>query len=310
MIETNHLLVVGASSTDTIGRASRRLKGASPIPGEIRVSVGGVGRNIAENLARLGEDVILLSAVGDDEPGYQILHQAEVSGIDIQHVRIDAGHRTAAYMAIVDHDGDLVLSIDDMAINRELITPGFIYQRRALFRDARMLVLDANLSPRTLDLIFRLATRYGIPVCADPTTPTLAPRLKPHLADLALITPNGAEAEAMCGIKVTDRESGLAAAQRLRSLGVQTAIVTLGATGLVYVTSEVSGHVPAIECELVGLTGAGDALTAAVVFGLLHGLTVDEAVRLGASAAALTLQCPETVCPSLSLERLYEKLVI
>ncbi len=58
------------------------------------------------------------------------------------------------------------------------------------------------------------------------------------------------------------------------------------------------------------LTGAGDALTAAVVFGLLNDFPVDEAVRLGASAAALTLQSRETVCPDLSLERLYDQLVI
>jgi pseudouridine kinase len=102
----------------------------------------------------------------------------------------------------------------------------------------------------------------------------------------------------------------LAAAHRLVSLGVQIAIVTLGGTGLVYATSHESGHVPAIESEIVDLTGAGDALTAAVIFGLLNELAVSEAVRLGMSAAALTVQCRETVCPSLSLERLYDQLVI
>lgn len=310
MSDAGHLLVIGASSTDTVGRASTSLEEGSSTPGEIRVSVGGVGRNIAENLARLGENVVLFSAVGDDESGRQILNQALACGIDIRHVRVDAGHRTAAYLAVLDQAGDLALSVDDMLINRELITPDFVYRRRALFRDARMLVLDANLSPRTLDLIFRLAVRYSIPACADPTTVTLAPRLRPHLQNLALITPNASEAEALCGVRVTDRESGLAAGQRLLGLGVTIAIVTLGATGLVYVTSEESGHIPAIECEVVGLTGAGDALTAAVVFGLLHELPIDQAVRLGTSAAALTLQCRETVCQSLSLERLYQRLVI
>ncbi len=305
-----HVLVIGAASTDTTGRASHALQAGSSTPGEIRVSVGGVGRNIAENLARLGEHVILLSAVGDDDSGRQILRQAADCGIDTSHVRIHADYRTAAYLAVLDQAGNLVMSIDDMTINRELLTPGFVYRRRALFRDARMLVLDASSSPRTLDLVFRLAARYGIPVCADPTTTMLAPRLSAHLSHLALITPNGAEAEALCGVQVSDRESGLMAAQRLRSMGAETVIVTLGATGLVYVTSEESGHIPAIECELVGLTGAGDALTAAVVFGLLNDLPVDESVRLGTSAAALTLQCRETVCPTLSLERLYEKLVI
>ena len=145
-------------------------------------------------------------------------------------------------------------------------------------------------------------------VCADPTTLTLAPRLRPYLSKLALLTPNAAEAEVLCGVEVTDRETALIAAQTRLGQGVGIAIVTLGATGLVYATSQESGHVPAVECEIMDLTGAGDALTAAIVFGLLNDIPVDEAVRLGTSAAALTLQCRETVCPTLCLDRLYDQL--
>lgn len=305
-----HLLIIGAASLDTKGRAAGAIQTGTSTQGAIRISVGGVGRNIAENLARLGEQVVLLSAVGDDGSGRRILQQAAECGIDVSHVLVDADHRTAAYLAVMDAAGNMVMSIDDMSINRDLITPDFIYRRRALFRDARMIVLDANLSPATMDTIFRLARRYNLPVCADPTTATLAPQICPHLPDLMLVTPNGAEAEALCGIQVVDRESGLEAAQKLVSLGVEIAIVTLGATGLVYATFRESGHVPAIECEVVDFTGAGDALTAAVVFGLLNDFAVDEAVRLGTSAAALTLLSRETVCPTLSLDRLYDQLVI
>jgi len=304
----SHLLIIGAASLDTKGRAGQAIQTGTSTPGAIRISVGGVGRNIAENLTRLGEPVVLLSAVGDDGSGQRILRQAAECGIDVSHVLVDGSHRTAAYLAVLDDTGNLVMSIDDMSINRDLITPEFVYRRRALFRDACMIVLDANLSPATLDTIFRLARKYEVPVCADPTTATLAPQLCPYLPDLLLVTPNGAEAEALCGIQVTGRESGLEAAQKLVGLGVQIAIVTLGATGLVYATSQESGHVPAIECEVVDFTGAGDALTAAVVFGLLNDFPMDEAVRLGTSAAALTLQSRETVCPTLSLEQLYNQL--
>jgi len=310
MQNDSHLLVIGAASIDTKGRASQPVQTGTSIPGVIRVSVGGVARNVAENLVRLGEPVVLLSAVGDDGSGRRILHQARECGIDVSHVMVDAEHRTAAYLAALDPTGNLLLSIDDMGITREVITPGFIYRHRALFRDARLVVLDANLSPATLETIFKLARTYQLPVCADPTTATFAPQLCPYLPDLLLVTPNGAEAEALCGVEVTDRESALVAAQKLVALGVQIAIVTLGATGLVYATSQESGHVPAIAREIVDYTGAGDALTAAVVFGLLNDLAIGEAVRLGTSAAALTLQSRETVRPDLSLERLYEELVI
>ncbi len=305
-----HLLVIGAASIDTKGRADHTIQAGTSTPGTIRVSVGGVGRNIAENLARLGEPVVLLSAVGDDGSGRRILQQAAECGIDTSHVLVDGEYHTAAYLAVLDDTGNAVMSIDDMVINRALVTPEYIYHRRALFRDACMIAVDANLSTATLDTIFRMARQYEVPVCADPTTASLAPRLCPHLPDLTLVTPNAAEAEALCGIPVTGRESGLSAAHKLIGLGVRIAIVTLGATGLIYATSQESGHVPAIECEIVDFTGAGDALTAAVIFGLLNDFPIDEAVRLGARAAALTLQSRETVCPMLSLERLYDQMVV
>jgi pseudouridine kinase len=307
---SNHLLLIGAASLDTKGRAGGPLQPGTSTPGVIRTSPGGVARNIAENLARLGEPVVLLSAVGDDDSGHHLLEQAAHCGIDVRHVLVDAQRRTAAYLAVLDETGNLVTSIDDMAIHQERLTAEWLFRRRALFRDARWVVLDANLSPAALHTLFGLARTYGVPVCADPASASLARRLQPYLGELHLVTPNAAEAEALCNIHVTSRGTALRAAKRLVALGAETALVTLGATGLVYATSHESGHVPAVEVEIVDLTGAGDALTAAVVFGLLHDLPVGEAVRLGASAAALTLQCRETVCPTLSLERLYDRLVI
>jgi pseudouridine kinase len=310
MPDHNHLLVIGAASIDTKGRAGQEIQSGTSTPGTIRISVGGVGRNIAENLVRLGENVVLLSAVGDDGSGRRLLTQARECGIDVSYVLADSEHHTAAYIAVLDQTGNLVMSIDDMEISPALLTPAYIYRHRRLFRDAEMIVLDANLLPSTLETITKLAQRYSVPICADPTTATLAPRLQPHLAQLLLVTPNAAEAEALCGIAVSDRESALDAAQALVSLGVQIAIVTLGATGLVYATSQESGHVPAIECEILDFTGAGDALTAVIVFSLIHDLPIAEAVRLGTSAAALTIQSRETVCPCLSLDSLYDQMVM
>ena len=142
---SSHLLVVGTASIDTKGRAENLIQRGTSTPGAIRVSVGGVGRNIAENLARLGENVFLLSAVGVDGSGHRILHQARTCGINVDHIVVDPNHRTAAYLAVLDDTGNFVMSIDDMSINHELITPLYVYRRRKLFRDADMVVLDANL---------------------------------------------------------------------------------------------------------------------------------------------------------------------
>jgi len=306
----DHVLIIGAASIDTKGRALQAIQPGTSIPGAIRVSAGGVARNVAENLVRLGEPVVLLSAVGDDDSGRRILEQTAQCGLDVSHVVVDPEHRTAAYLTVMDQTGNLVMSIDDMGITQDVVSANLVYRNRALFRDARMVVLDANLSPPALKTVFALARKHDIPVCADPTTASLAPRLRPYLGQLLLVTPGAAEAVALCGVPVTDRESALTAAKKLISMGVEIAIITLGPTGLVYATSQESGHVPAIQVEIVEYTGAGDAVTAAVVFGLLHGVPIDEAVRLGISAAALTLQSRTTVCTNLSLDRLYDRMLI
>ncbi len=308
-MDSPQVVVVGAAGMDTKGRAKQALMSGTSTPGDIRISVGGVGRNIAENLARLGVSTILLSAVGKDESGRHILEGAVEAGINTSQAIVEADTPSAAYLAVLDETGNLVFSIDNMDIVR-FITPRYIYDRRRFIRDADMVVMDANLTPATIRSLLKMARRYGVPVCADPTSASLAGRLKSHLPELYMVTPNVAEAEALCGIKISDRTEAIQAAKNLVSMGVEMAIITLAEMGVCYATPEGSGHVPAIRCEVVDLTGAGDALTAGAVFGLLNDFPVDEAVRLGVSAAALTLQCKETVCPHLSLEILYDQLVI
>lgn len=308
MGELPWVVVIGAASIDTKGRAKGELIPATSNPGEIRVSAGGVGRNIAENLGRLGVPTLLLSAAGDDEAGRHILEVTATGGVDVSQV-IVSHSRSAAYLAVLDEKGAMRLSIDDMAIIEE-VTPRYIYDRRRFIRGAKMVVMDANLSPAAIASALRLATKAGVPVCVDPVSVALAPRLKDHLSYLSIVTPNAQEAEALSESLVRNRFEATAAAQKLVSLGVELAIITLAEEGLCYATSQEKGHIPAIDCEVADATGAGDALTAGVVYGLVNDFPISEAVRLGVSAATLTLACVDTVCPDLSLERLYDQLVI
>jgi len=305
-----HILVIGAASVDVKGRAHKVLQLGTSVPGEITVSFGGVGRNVAENLARLGQPTILLSAVGHDPFGTQILERTASAGVDVSKVIISSKYHSAAYLAILDEEGNKTFAVDEMATIMRLVTPAYINSQRKLFKGAAMLVLDANLSPQALASAIRVAKRYNVPVAVDPTSATLAPQVKKHLADLAMFTPDVAEAEALCGHSISGRTEAMAAAQELVAHGVGIAVITLAEEGLCYATSSGSGYIPAIRCEVVDHTGAGDALTAAVVYGLVNQFPIDEAMRLGVSAATLTLKCPDTVCPDLSLERLYDQLVI
>jgi pseudouridine kinase len=309
--EDGHVLVIGAAGLDMKARpyAMPLLEGTSN-PGRIRNSVGGVARNIAENLARLEVSTVLLSVVGDDAPGQRVLQQAEESGIDVSHVLVVEGARTGEWMGLMRPDGELHLAVDDYEV-MEHLTPRYLNARRKLFADARLVVIDANPTLRAMQSVFRLAEQYGLRVCADPTSTNLAGRLCDYLDRLYMVTPNARETTALCGIAVsaTDRQTALTAAKRLVSMGVEIAVVTLGPTGLAYADSASSGYIPALRTEIVDATGAGDAFSAGAIFGLLNEVPLDEAMRLGVSAASLTLRSSETVVPNLSLELLYDQLV-
>jgi len=303
------VLVIGSAGIDLVGRASRPLHPGTSNPGRLRLSHGGVARNVAENLARLGTEALLISAVGDDAQGSQLLDRLRSAAVNVEHVLTVPGAATGAYLAVLEQDGGLHLGLDDMGVVAAL-TPDYLRERTDLFRQSALVFLDANLPPPTLAVAVQLAGRHRVPVAADPTSASLAGNLTPHLEHLWLITPNEAEAAVLCPLDVphADVNQALAAARHLVSLGVDIAMVTMAEFGVGYASAEGSGHLPALRTEVVDPTGAGDALTAAALFALLNGIPLDEAVRLGLSAAALTLRTPETVAPDLSLELLYDQL--
>ncbi len=303
------VLVIGAAGMDMVGRLNTDLSPHTSTPANIRLSYGGAARNVAENLLHLGTQVIFLSIVGNDESGRQLVKSLQEQGADVEGVMQSTVYPTGTYLAVINNNGKLEYALDDMRVLEE-ISPQYIEQRDDLFKQASLLFIDANLSKETLRAVMTAARRARLPVCADPTSQVLAGRLVPHLKQLQLVVPNAGEASILCKRKTgpTTQNSAIEAAKRLVSLGVEIAIVTMAEKGVCYATSQTSGFVPPVLTEIVDPTGGGDALTAGVLFGLLNQMPVDDAVRLGVAAEALTLAYPGTVIPDLSLEKLYDRL--
>lgn len=307
--EEQTVLVLGAAGVDIIARVEGDVQMDTSNPAQIRTSFGGAARNVAENLARLGQPISLLAVTGRDHPGGEILTYTRQAGVDVTHVHRVDNYPTGFYMAVLNEKGRLQYAFDDMRILAEL-TASYLTYHQDLFENASLLFLDANLPPATLETAFDLAARYSLPVCADPTTRSLAPRLQPYLNRLRLIVPSVAEACILTGqsFEAADNAAAQRAARALVNRGVDIALITMSEFGLCYATSETSGHIPAINTTINDPTGAGDALTAAVIYALLNNIEIDDAAQLGAAAAALALRHPGTVYPELSLDKLYDEL--
>lgn len=317
MIDEDHslssgfpVLVVGAAGLDVVGRLRTGLHRRSSTPATIQAAYGGVAHNISENLARLGQPVYLISAVGKDSTGDGLLQRISTAGVNTSAVLRTPAHPTGSYVGVINSSGELEFALDDMRAIAA-ITPAYIQEHTNLFQQASLVFLDANLTPETLAAIMDLAGEAGIPVGADPTSVLLAEKLRPFLSRLFMLVPNSEEAAVLCGrSQPKDRGETLDAAKCLVSQGVEIAIITLAELGVCYATSETSGFIPSIHTNILDPTGAGDALTAAVIFALLNDIPLDDAVRLGVSAASLTLRHLGAVRPDLTLEKLYDQLVI
>ncbi|MFQ5400904.1 MAG: carbohydrate kinase family protein [Anaerolineae bacterium] len=304
-----HVLVIGAMLLDTKGKPTSGLEPGTSNPGKIRFTRGGTARNVSENLGRLGASVKLVSAIGQDLTGERLLQQTAAAGVDIERVQVIEGENTGAYIAIIENDGSLAVALDDVSV-MEHVTPKFLHDHRRLFRDADMVMIDGSLTLPAMKTAVRLADQYGVPLCADPSSARLAYKLRPYLPSLHLVVPNVVEAAELCQMDYYETDDSLDLARRLSQLGVGTVILTRPDFGLDYATTDETGHIPANYSEMVDSTGTGDAVTAAVMFGMINNLSTIESIRLGAAAASLTLQTEETAVPDLSLDMLYEHLIV
>ena len=220
------VVVVGGVNLDIGGRPHGELVAADSNPGQVRMSLGGVGRNIAHNMALMGLDVRMLTAFGDDMNAQRIAASCGELGIDISQCLTVPGGATSTYLFITDGHGDMALAVSDMEIY-EHVTPAFLAGRARLLQNAQLLVVDTNIPAQS---IAWLAENIRLPIFADPVSTAKAVKVKPVLGRLHTLKPNRIEAEGLLsGIMLDTRDFTLhtgvrtfEAAAALRRYGAET----------------------------------------------------------------------------------------
>ncbi|HWR61333.1 MAG TPA: carbohydrate kinase family protein [Clostridia bacterium] len=297
-----YIVVAGGTNVDIKGKSFGRMDIGSSSPGAIEISPGGVGRNIAHNLALLNMPVTLLSAIGSDAQGARVLQETADSGVCIGHVLHASESLTGTYIALLDSRGEMIAALSDMQI-LDRLDAAYFKDRLPVLREAGFIVCDANLSLEALKYIIAAAGSCGIPVCLEPVSVKKALKLKQYLKGIDYITPSLDELCALSGMDEKNEKAELMAAQLIES-GVKNVITTLGKDGLLYTNSSGSTHYPSIATNVADVTGAGDSLTAGFIYGLMRHKSIDKALGCGLAAAAITISSKETVSPLLSEERL------
>ena len=288
---------IGGANMDIHGRSDHPLVMRDSNPGTLHTSLGGVCRNICENLARLGGDVRLVTVVGDDVHGRSILTGCEQAGIDMSAARVLQGERSSSYISVMDSSGDMLLAMSDMHIIKKL-DERLVDDSRALLCGAELVVCDGNLSARAVSRLTQVCDR---PLYVDPVSTAWARELRPFIGRFDTVKPNRMELAAL-----TDRPVGTMAeiedaCDALLAQGVRRVFVSMGADGMLYTGPEGMIYERSLPFGgMVNATGAGDAAMAGIIHATKRGLDARRIVQYAMAAGMVAIASPDTISREMS----------
>lgn len=281
---------------------------ATSNPAKSGRSYGGVARNIAENLVRLDDDVRLISIVGNDASGKDLLSDLQVLGVEIDQVVVSQTGKTAEYIAIFDPNSELVIGVASMDIFEEL-SEKHIARSQSHIISSDWVVLDCNLPSAVIGKIIQLKKHANFRLAVDTVSVSKAKRLPQELSEIDLLFTNGDEAASVIGPdKGLQNEDVTVAATLLRERGADGVIISDGARGHIVSIGEQNFRTPALSKDIVNVSGAGDALMAGFLHGLRLGKCPVDASHAGAAAASLTVESNSDVRTDMTEELLNKRI--
>ena len=293
------IVVVGAVFVDIKGFPDELYIPTGRNAGRVEIVHGGVGRNVAEDIANVELRPTFVSMVDDTASGAEVLRKLGKHKVNTDYM-LTCPDGMGMWLAVFDNSGDLAGSISKRPKLDPLIT---LLDEKGdeIFRDADSIVIEVDMDKEIVKRILRYADKYGKKVFGVVSNMAIASQRRDFLKNIDCFVCNLQEA----GILFVDDFSALSpdelAAElqkRIVKANIPALVVTLGSRGAVYVSqSGEQGYYPPESVSVRDTTGAGDAFCAGVAIGLTYGKTLPEAVRIGTHLAASVITISESTCP-------------
>ncbi len=298
-----YILVIGASIIDITGFSAVKYRSHNSNPGCIKVSMGGVCRNIAETIARLGVPTKFISALGDDDHGRSIHEHSKFIGYDMSDSLFLSQASTPTYLAILNEKGEMVSAIVDMwSLNQ--MDAGFIDTKADIIKNASYTFVDAN-NPKLLEHI--LKTYYGqTKFVLDPISAVKAESIKHLMHYFHTVKPNRFEAEAILGYPLDNDVALHRAADDFLAKGIVNVFISLDENGIFYANKNSRGILTAKGSKVVNVTGAGDSFVAALGYCYINAFSLLDTVKFAMAASLLTISHESTIHPDMSTIKINE----
>lgn len=295
-INKPYVLVFGASIVDITGFCSVSYIPFNSNPGRVRISYGGVCRNIAENLSRVGINTKFISILGDDETGRGMLEYSRRIGYCMEESLILKKNGTPTYMVILNDEGEMISAVVDMKGIDEA-DEAFVDSKAEHFRRASYTFVDAD-NPK---LLAHMLEQFGkdTKFILDPVSAAKAANVKHLIGGFYAVKPNIHEAEILVGFSIKGDEDLVRAAEELHKKGVKHVFISLGAEGIFYSDGKAKGKVKAKDVKAVNVTGGGDAFVAGIGYGYVNQLSMPETIQYAIAMSVIAVTHPETINPEM-----------
>lgn len=291
--------VIGGIAIEIEGNPYGELAMHEINPGTISMSYAGAGRNIVENLARMGEDVSFVSVTGDDFPGRGAVRELEALGAKVGKVRFLPNENTAVGLYVLNLLRDLELALSNGDI-MNLISKDVIDDAVKEFADCKIIGIDANPTEETLE--YAVSAFGNIPLFLDPVSILKAENAKKIVGKFHTIKPNRTEAEVLSGLSILSGDEMDAAGEWFMEQGVKRLFMTLSGGGVFYTDGKDKGIIRPEGKKAVRTVGAGDAFSAAILSGFVKGYDIKATAEYGMEAAAIAMETMTAVNPNMSKE--------
>lgn len=294
-----YILVLGASIVDIIGFSKDNYHGRDSIPGNIKISLGGVCRNIAENLGRVNVNTEFISIIGNDVNGNNILENSKETGYCMKHSLMLKNECTPTYMAILNENGEMESAIVDMeSLNKMEFS--FIDSKAEIIKNAEYVIIGSD-NPDLVEYLlvnFSKDTKFIL----DPVSATKALAIKHLIKYFHTVKPNRIETEALCGFKIESEEDLKRAAKYFQDLGVENVFISLDEDGIYYKTKTEEGKVSTPPIQVKNVTGAGDSFVSGVGYGYMNNLSTKDTVKYAIAMSLITITHEDTINPNMAEE--------
>lgn len=293
--------VIGGMNIDRKFNLEGKLIPKTSNPVTSSTSIGGVGRNIAENLGRLDQAVTLLSVAGYDN-AYDIIKEYTAPYVNLSQVTQLLHETTSSYSAVLDPHGEMLLALADMDICRHM-TKEWINQHHSQLVQAESLVVDLNINLEAMQAIIDIARHHDINLVIVPVSAPKMTHLPDQLDGVNWIIVNRDESEAYFGYESSTHIKPTTLVQNWLKTGVKHVILTCGKDALYlgsHDTAEITKFTPPTASHIKDVTGAGDAFAAGLIYGILQNCSTEQSIHYALANAYLTIQSTDTVRNDLS----------